>query len=231
MLERPESELQFVMPRDPLPTVEIDIDSIPEGLHGYSDLVTRSLSSVADKSIKLRATIYVYQGMSVNFHQQKTWSAFFGVAGGKKLLDVLLKAFQSAKVGNVRLSDYINSSTATRDFHIQDGHVWRPIEAGTWYTESQGDKGFEEDSVSEPDDLEFDAEDTNGDGCRISNPTRFRIARSDASVGSICKKIEEVFGVPEGAVKLCDPEGRPLRRDAKISTLRRRWESNVSDSG
>ncbi len=171
-----------------LRTVEIDINSIPEGSHGYSDLVTRALSSVAEKYIKLRATIYVYQGMSVNFHQQ-TWSAFFGVAGDKKLLDVLLNAFQSAKVGNVKLSDYINSSTATRDFHVQDGHVWRPIESGTWYTESQGEENLEEDSISETDDLELDEEETNGEGCRISSPTRFRIARADASVGSICKKI------------------------------------------
>jgi len=219
MLERPESDLQIVTPRDPLPTVEIDIDSIPESLHGYSDLVTRALSSVAEKSIKLRATIYVYQGMSVNFHQQ-TWSAFFGVAGDKKLLDALLNTFQSAKVANVRLSDYINPSTATRDFHVQDGHVWRPLEADTWYTESQG----EEDSVSETDDSELGAEVINGEGYRISNPTRFRIARADASVGVIRKKIEEVFGLPEGAVALCSPDGKALRGDAKIATLRRRWE-------
>ncbi|HZJ97730.1 MAG TPA: hypothetical protein VFD12_07855 [Oligella sp.] len=223
MIERPENELKIVTPRDPLPTVEIDIDSIPEGLHGYSDLVTRALSAVAEESINLRATIYVYQGMSVNFHQQ-TWSVFFGVAGDKELLNVLLKAFQSAKVGNVRLSDYIDPSMATRDFHVHDGHVWRPLEAGTWYTESHAEKNLEENIVSETEDLELDGEITNGEGSRISNPTRFRVARADASIGSICKKIEEVFGVPEGAVKLCAPNGKPLRSDAKISTLRRRWE-------
>ena len=223
MLERPESELQFVTPRDPILSVEIDIDSIPKKLQGVSDLVTRALSSAADKSIKLRATIYVYQCMSINFYQQ-TWSAFFGVAGDKKLLDVLLNAFKSAKVGKVRLSDYINPSTATRDFHVQDGHVWRPLEAGTWCTESKGEKNLEENSVPETDDFELDAEETNGEGCRISSPTRFRVARADASVGSICKKIEEVFGIPEGAVKLCGPDGRALRGDAKIATLRRRWE-------
>jgi hypothetical protein len=127
-------------------------------------------------------------------------------------------------VGNVRLSDYINPSTATKDFHVQDGHVWRPLEAGTWYTESEDEKKLEEDSVSEIEDLKLDAEVTNGEGCRISNPTRFRVARANASIGSICKKIEEVFGIPEGAVKLCDPNGRPLRKDARISTLRNRWE-------
>lgn len=223
MLKRPESELQMVMPRDPLPTVEIDIDSIPKGLHGYSDLVTRALSSVAEKSIKLRATIYVYQGMSINFNQQ-TWSAFFGVADDKKLLDVLLNAFQSEKVGNVRLSDYIDPSSAIKEFHVQDGHVWRPLEEGTWYAESHDEKNLEENPVSQTEDLELDTEVTNEECCRISSPTRFRVARADASVGSICNKIEEVFGVPEGSVKLCAPDGRPLRRDAKISTLRRRWE-------
>jgi len=223
MLERPESELQFVTPRDPLPAVEIDIDSIPEVLNGYSDLVVSALSSVAKKSINLRATIYVYQGMSVNFHQL-SWSAFFGVAGDKKLLYVLLNSFRSVKVGNIKIRDYINSSTATMDFHVQDGHVWRPTESGTWYTESQDEKNLEKDSVSETDDLELDEGETNGEGYRIYSPTRFRSARSDASVGSICKKIEEVFGVPEGAVKLCDPKGKPLRSDAKIATLRSRWE-------
>lgn len=222
MLERSESELQIVMPRNHLPTVEIDIDSIPECLDGYSDLVTMALSSFAEKSINLTATIYVYQGMSTNFHQQ-TWSAFFGVSGDKKILDVLLNAFQSAKVGKVRLSDHINPSTATRDFHVQDGYVWRPLEAGTWYTESQNENNFKEDSVLETDDLKLDAE-TNGEGCRISSPTRFRAARADASVGSIRKRIEEVFGLPGGSVKLCGPDGTAIRGDAKIATLRRRWE-------
>ena len=96
MLKRPESELQFVRSRDPLPTVEVDLDCIPEELHGYGELVTKAMSAIAAKYPKMRATIYVYQGQSINFHHQ-TWSAFFGVAGDKKLLDVLLKAFQAQR--------------------------------------------------------------------------------------------------------------------------------------
>ena len=34
MLKRPESELQIARSRDPLPTVEVDLDCIPEELHG-----------------------------------------------------------------------------------------------------------------------------------------------------------------------------------------------------
>jgi len=223
MMKRPETELHFVKPRDPIPTVEIDIDSIPESLHGYSDLVTKALTSIAEKSIKLRATIYVYQGMSINFHRQ-TWSAFFGVAGDEKLLNVLLNEFQAAKVVNVRFSDHIEPSSAIKEFHVQDGHVWRPLESGTWYTDSQDGEILEDDSVTEPDDLESTAEVTNEEGSRSSNPTRFRAARADASIGSIREKIEEVFGLPEGSVALCGPDGNALRADAKIGTLRRRWE-------
>ncbi|EOB4257281.1 hypothetical protein ACGLQQ_001191 [Vibrio vulnificus] len=54
--------------------------------------------------------------------------------------------------------------------------------------------------------------------------SRHRAVRSDARVGSIRATIEDVFGLPEGSVKLCDPEGNPLRADARIGTLRRRWD-------
>lgn len=223
MLKRPEYELQFVKPRDPIPTVEIDLDSIPESLFGYSALVASALTTVADKSIKLRVTIYVYQGVSVNFGQQ-TWSAFFGVAGEKKVLDLLLNAFQAANVVNVRFSNHIESSTAMKEFHVQDGHVWRPLEAGTWYTESSDDTISTEDVGMETDTLESSASEAKGYASRTTVPSRYRIARADATVGTIRNKIEEVFGLPEGAVALCGPGGKALRADATIATLRKRWE-------
>jgi hypothetical protein len=173
----------------------------------------------------MKATIYVYQGPSINFHQQ-TWSAFFGVAGDEKLLDVLLNAFRGAKVANARFSDFIDPSTATREFHIQDGHVWRPFESGTWYAELQDvEKGnLIADVVAETDDLENAAPEAEVVTARLSNPSRFRVARADATIGAIRGKIEEVFGLPEGSVALCGTDGRALRKDATIATLRKRWE-------
>lgn len=223
MLKRPESELQIVRSRDPLPTVEVDLDCIPEELHGYGELVTKAMSTIAAKYPKMRGTIYVYQGQSINFHQQ-TWSVFFGVAGDERLLDVLLKAFQGAKVVNVRFSDFIDPSTATKDFHVQDGYVWQPLESGTWYTDSQVEEDISEDVIAEADDLEVAAEVADGRDSRTSSPTRFRVARADASIGTIRKKIEEVFGLPEGSVALCGPDKKRIRGDATIATLRKRWE-------
>lgn len=223
MLKRPENELQIVRSRDPLPTVEVDLDSIPKELHGYGELVAKAMSNIAARSPKMRATIYVYQGNSINFRQQ-TWSAFFGVAGDKKFLDVLLNAFQASKVANVRFSDYIDPSTATTDFHVQDGYVWRPFESGIWYADSQEDKDLAKGAVAEAGDLEIPKEIADGEDSRISSPTRFRVARADASIGTIRRKIEEVFGLPEGSVALCGPDKKGLRGDATIATLRKRWE-------
>ena|GEM_PF-559886 len=223
MLKRPESELQIVGSRDPLPTIEVDIDCIPENLHGYGELVASAISPIAAKSPNMRATIYVYQGPSNNF-QQQTWSAFFGVAGDKKLLDVLLNAFRAAHVVNVRVSDYIDPSTATKDFHVQDGYVWRPYEAGTWYADSQDEANLADDAALEIDEIALAEEVTSEGLFRTSSPSRFRIARSDATVETIRKKIEVVFGLPEGSVVLCGPNNKALRGNATIATLRQRWE-------
>lgn len=223
MLKRPVNELKFVKSRNPIPAVEIDIDSIPEGFYGYSDLVTKALSSVAEKSHKLLATVYVYQSMSVSFHQN-TWSAFLGVAGDKNLLDVLLHEFYAAKIDNVRHGEYIESSSAIKEFHIQDGYVWQPLEADTWYTVLQHDTEGSEIVATEPETLEDELPQDNEYEFFSSTPTRYRVARSDASVGTIRRKVEKIFGLPEGSVILCGPDGKALRRDAKIATLRKRWE-------
>jgi len=224
MLKKPESELQIVKSRNPLATVEVDIDCIPECLNGYGGLVVNAITPIAIKSPNMKATIYVYQGPSINFHK-KTWSVFFGVAGNKKLLDVILNAFRGAEITNTRFSDYIDPSTATIDFHIQDGLIWRPLEDGTWHAESQDDKESAEDSITELVELENVTEpEFDGYASRTSTPSRFRSARADATVGTIRGKIEEVFGLPEGSVALCGPDKKALRGDATINTLRKRWD-------
>mgnify|MGYP001267642523 CR=1 FL=1 len=228
MWKRPEGELQFVRSRNPLPTVEVDLDCIPKELHGYGDLIANAIAPVAARSSKMRATIYVYQGQSINFHQL-TCSAFFGVAGDKSLLDVLLDAFRGAKLTNAKVSDYIEPSKAIREFHVQDGRVWRPFESGTWYTGSQDEDEEEEnliaeDVVTETDDLENATPEVEVETARLSNPSRFRVARADATIVTIRRTIEEVFGLPEGSVALCGPDKLALRGDATIATLRKRWE-------
>lgn len=120
-----DSNLQIVRSKNLLPTVEVDLDGLPS--IGYFNLVVKALSAFAAKHPNLRATIYVYEGPSVNFHEQ-TWSAFFGVAGTIRLLKVLIDTFRTASVINVRTSDYIDPSVTVPAFHIQDSQVWIPLD-------------------------------------------------------------------------------------------------------
>lgn len=223
MREKPFDELSFVKTKAMLRTIEIDIDSIPEEYHDYDDIIISALSEVARNDNELLATVYTLNTMSSNFYE-RTWSAFIGIASGKQLLDCLLSAFKSAKVGRVRYSDSIDPGAAYMAYHVQDGLVWLPSEAGYW----RAFEGAEETPESSSSDsvIESDAGDDLSNtnvSSRTSYATRYRTARADAKVGTIIRKIEEVFGIPEGAVKLCGPDGRPLRADARIATLRKRW--------
>jgi len=61
---------------------------------------------------------------------------------------------------------------------------------------------------------------------KADNAKRHRPARSDAPVDSIVKKIEEIFNLPDGSVRLQYPSGRKARTDTTIGQLRRKWDSN-----
>lgn len=51
---------------------------------------------------------------------------------------------------------------------------------------------------------------------------QFRAIRHDALVGTITKKMEDRFGLPEGSVALVDGKGKVLRDHDTIGTLRKR---------
>lgn len=60
---------------------------------------------------------------------------------------------------------------------------------------------------------------------KTQNPVRYRAARVDATVGSIIKRIEQDYKLPEGSVKLVLPSGRKAHVDGKILNLLNRWDS------
>ncbi|WP_149137306.1 hypothetical protein [Cupriavidus campinensis] len=230
MLERPSSDIHLVKSASPIPTVEVDLDSVDA--EDLISAMTRYLTSVASANETMRVTVYAYQTPSVNFHEP-TNSLFFGVAGPKSILHGINEAIGSLHDARLRFSDYISIAQSIVDCHVEDGKVWRPLDAVTWYADLLSESSDDEHSESDEDgDAEDDRhivctgqpEDEDENTGRIESPARFRIARSDASIRSIRQKIEEVFGLPEGSVALCGPDGKALRSDAKIGTLRRRWE-------
>lgn len=50
---------------------------------------------------------------------------------------------------------------------------------------------------------------------------RKNVIRVDASVGSAVREIERVFGLPDGSVRLVNPDGRTARADKAIGSLLR----------
>jgi hypothetical protein len=245
MIKRSISELHFITGRDPLPTVEIQAESLEaQGLH-LSEIISSTLSRFAENNPASRATIYSYSTMSVNFHTQ-SWSEFLIVAGDDKVLKALYTAFSKLSKVNSRYSDYIAPSDGTKHYHVEDGQLWQVEDAATWYSISLDDAedkqelivtSLEADEVSEDDDNsleevseggEFESDEENSAvsvvGRVPEKPGRYRVARSDATVAIIRQKIEELFGLPEGSVALCGPDGRALKANALIKTLRRRWE-------
>ncbi len=228
------SELSLCDSKSPVPTVELDLDSLPENIYGYDDLVFTTLSRLAKNKDSLKATVYVYQGPSVNFHEQ-SFSAFFGVAGNqtKRVLESIYSAFKPLAGVKCRYSDYIKTSDGICEFHVENGIAWRPSDATTWHTndgqQTEGEESAEGlDALSiRSDEQLMDEPGQKGDldlPKQVEDPLRYRAARADAKVGSIKRKIEKLFDLPEGSVALCGPDGNPLRSDAKVSTLRQRWE-------
>lgn len=246
MIKRAVSELHFVSGREPLPTVEVQVSGLESQGLLVSQVIFPVLTRFAAANATCRATVYMYGTMSVNFHEQ-SWSEFLIVAGDKSVLKVLESAFSNIPKVNSRYSDYIAPKEGIKAFHVEDGRLWEPEDMVTWYSRSPEETVKGGISVAKPvasdDDIEDDddvwadmveggepelvelASDTLTIGRAPEQAARFRVARSDASVASIRQSVEKIFGLPEGSVALCGPDGRALRGDAYIKTLRRKWEN------
>lgn len=242
ILRKSNTELNFKTSREPLASVEVDLDSIADELCGYGDIVADGLAAWAASNPDATATVYVFDSVSVNFHE-RTNSAFFGVVGRQAVLDAILAALKGVRGVRARHSDCILARNGIATFHVEGGLVWQAEDNITWVTsvaDSAGPTsvkvarfklddvadGEDDDAWGEPGeipDLE-DGQDGPSDKVTMAPGLRFRRARADASIGSIKARIESVFGLPEGSVALCGPDGKVLRSDAKIRTLRKRWE-------
>ena len=149
MIRKSAKELQFVRTRSPMATVEIDVDSIPSHCFGYGHLVEHAMAQLASCSPALRATVYVHEGPSINFGAN-SHSAFFGVAGDRRVLEALHAVFSVVREVKVRYSDSILASQAICQYHMEDARVWRPLEEGTWFA-GEEDEGASADGPVAPD--------------------------------------------------------------------------------
>lgn len=208
-------------------TIEVDQDSLDYGYYRYLKQAAEALLATGYSGV---LTVYSYCTESINFHEP-TWSAFIGVKGNGKLLELLLEELNNVPGSRAKFSDSIRSDMTQPEMHIEDGHLWIPDELNTWISIGEvPDKDLDDVDILLEDELFGDGRDQEvqvdkRDETGVSSTTvgRVRAARSNARVDTIRSTIEELFGLPEGSVALCGPDGRPLRGDAKIATLRDRW--------
>lgn len=252
MLFKSVSELNFVGSEKPMPAVEIDLSSLnlisPEG---YAGIVEDALRPLAAADSALCCSVWVYQGVSCNF-MKPGYSAFFAVPGRKTVLKALYEAFEATPRLLSRHSDQIMQSESVCQFHIQEGQVWREFEPHRWCAgkpvnegEGRGNEDEDEDEMHpfnaggpsvpawdvsagcQDPDLCNDSRVNDHSSLPARRPQqkgRTQRARSDASLGSISRSIETLYGLPEGSVALRGPDKKVLRRDATVGTLRGRWE-------
>lgn len=228
-----ENELSFVKGNGMFPTVEVNLDSLEKaGKNFYLDEICEALKS--KRTVKKPITVYLRESVSINFGEYCN-SLFIGVAGPVNVLDVLFVYFRRIQDVQVRFGEYIPASHSKKMIHIEQGEIWKCEEDGVWAAIHELEPlGSEENNqeIETADDLQTDDEDhadieDEGDIAEIqkfTRPLRMRAARKTASVGTIRQTIETIFGLPEGSVQLCGPDKQALRSDAKIGTLRKRWE-------
>lgn len=214
IMEKMIDAFKIVETNSPMPSIEVDIDSTEDGNH--RDIIERSLIFFAENNPEITASIYDYCSPSINFGKP-TNSVFFIVAKSKSLLKYIHAEFQADHSLNVRFGDYISPSKGILTYHIESGQAWRLDDLVTF--------SLLEDCGEDTDMALGDAspqEELSGRGNKRPAARTYR-ARTDASIGSIKRRIEEAFGLPEGSVALCAPDGKHIRSDAKIKTLRKRW--------
>lgn len=247
-MERTVDQLHLLCSKEPQPTVEVLSDGVD-----VAEVLKPALARFAGAHPDQRGTIYLYGAMSTNFHEQ-AWSEFLIVNGSQQLLQVVRSAYSGCKGVRTRFGEGIRPAQGQALFHLEDGVCWQVLDPATWFSvepaaessapaESQlkptplgdevedaallrGKKASDAWPFGDDDEeLEQDEQHVVGDYAEIPGRRgRLRAARADASVGTIRRTIERVFGLPTGSVALCGPDRRPLRSDATIGTLRKRWD-------
>jgi hypothetical protein len=72
---------------------------------------------------------------------------------------------------------------------------------------------------------DYGDEESESSPARRYSGSRFKAARSDASVKSIQESIEKVFGLPRGCVCLLSPNNKKAKSNSSIKGLRDKWKN------
>lgn len=172
-------------------------------------------------------------GPSVEFghHGYSVWIACVGSPPMVKACGDLIE--EIIPPHSLRRGRVDGSQQWVQRIRMADGRVWVPDDAATWRSVDVGPLTFEDlEEESEPVSLErsldFEQDDdvasTASSTSKSRRTRRAHVAHSDVKVSYYQKKIEKMFGLPEGSVKFVNPDGSVSRANLLVGNLRARWE-------
>ena len=116
---------------DVLPTVEVDVHDDNDVAMSCMEGLRQVLEAFGQAKRQPRATIYAYEGPSVNFGRM-TNSIFFAVAGRGRLIQLAHAVLGEVPGADVRYGDYIPEDRCVPCLHVEGGVVWAPEDGGEW---------------------------------------------------------------------------------------------------
>lgn len=220
---------------------QIDIDKLDPSLaqEGWLEKLEHELVAVASRFPGTEMKGLIADASSVDFHEQgyATWIAF---AGSKVLRDEAGRVLEKIIPRHLIRRDSIDGSLSWRpSFVVSDSHVFTFIDSMT--LEQVSDSTFEiqqnelDDWETEPDahsahwtadsshDIDVTEIQQGSQEKRSKLAKRHRAARSDSTVGGVQRTIEALFKLPEGSVKLVNPDKSFSKSNQLIGSLRKRW--------
>jgi hypothetical protein len=205
----------------------LTLEEIELYVNADNQVERRILSSIAQKNPEMRVTFYQRIAKS---------STYLGVAGPISILEEMQEELKrllgiQSHICDFPAGDLAESSCpVTMEYHIEHGKLWMSEDRKIWSVFEPESTTLEQDDDLEYVDLDEESDDEDEESETLltlfdQDPVTMEapLVQNDDRIGSIRRKIESVFNLPEGSVLLCRPDGNALHPNEKIATLRRRW--------
>lgn len=217
------------------PCWQIDNDNLEPPFNDgeWESELARALVDLAEAHEISELLCSTSTGPSVEFghHGYSVWIACVGsppmVKACRDLIEEIIPPHSLRKERVARSQHWVER------IRLADGRVWVPDDAATWRSVDVGPQSIE-DLEEEPEPLspgrnsDFDQDEETASivpsTSKSGRTRRTHAAHSDVKVSYYQKKIEKMFGLPEGSVKFVNPDGSVSKANQLVGNLRARWE-------
>lgn len=192
-----------------LPTIEVVLNP-PEGFPSYDiNILYDAIRELISNDPCAVATFYLEPGNNHNC-DESIYITVIGIAGSTEVFEAIYEKYVSKNWLCARRGQLVSQDQSLPSCHIEDSRFWENYDEMTWLSGDAGDVFHCSDLyLSEKTGIDIYLLDGFGCGWETLNELRLIIR---------C-----YVNITGQAIRFIDPEGRPLRSNAKIATLKKRW--------